>query len=52
MSDSDYPYKNVKSSCKSNKSKYVNMNLTGYSKLGSSYSTYFQVGEVQIKEFL
>ena len=30
MTYSDYPYKDVKSFCKSNKSKYVNMNLTGY----------------------
>ena len=52
MYDADYPYKGVKSTCKSNSSKYVNMKITGYKKLGSSWSTYFPVGEDVIKEAL
>ena len=52
MLDSDYPYKGVKSTCKSDKSKYVDMTVTGYKKLGSSYSTWSAVDEDEIKEFL
>ena len=52
MLDSDYPYKGVKSTCKSDKSKYVDMKVTGYKKLGSSYSTWSPVDEDEIKEFL
>ena len=52
MLDSDYPYKGMKSTCKSDKSKYVDMVVTGYFKLGNSYSTYSCVDEDEIKEFL
>ena len=52
MLDSDYPYKGVKSTCKSDKSKYVDMTVTGYKKLGSSYSTWSAVDEDEVKEFL
>ena len=52
MRQSDYPYKGVKSSCKSDASKYVPMKITGYTKLGSSSSTWSPVDEDEIKEFL
>ena len=52
MLDSDYPYKGTKQSCKSDKTKYVDMTITGYKKLGSSWSTWSAVDEDEIKEFL
>ena len=52
MFDSDYPYKGVKSTCKSDKSKYADMTVTGYFKLGGSSSTYICVDEDEMKEFL
>ena len=52
MTDTDYPYKGTKQTCKSDKSKYVAMKVTGYKKLGSSSSTWSPVDEDQIKEFL
>ena len=52
MTDTDYPYKGVKSTCRSDKSKYVDMTITGYKKLGSSYSTWSAVDEDEVKEFL
>ena len=52
MLDKDYAYKGVKSTCKSDKSKYVDMKITGYTKLGSSSSTWSPVDEDEIKEFL
>ena len=52
MYDADYPYKGVKSTCKSDKTKYADMKVTGYKKLGSSWSTWSAVDEDEIKEFL
>ena len=52
MTDTDYPYKGTKQACKSDKSKYVDMKVTGYKKLGSSSSTWSPVDEDEIKEFL
>ena len=52
MTDTDYPYKGVKQTCKSDKSKYVDMTITGYKKLGSSWSTWSAVDEDEVKEFL
>ena len=52
MTDSDYPYKGVKQTCKQDKSKYVDMSVTGYKKLGTSTSTWSPVDEDEIKEFL
>jgi C1A family cysteine protease len=52
MTDTDYPYKGYKSSCRSDASKYVDMTITGYTKLGSSSSTWDPVDEEEIKEFL
>ena len=52
MTDTDYPYKGTKGTCRSDKSKYVDMTITGYKKLGSSYSTWSAVDEDEVKEFL
>ena len=52
MTDTDYPYKGSKKSCNSVPSKYVDMRITGYTKLGSSSSTWDPVDEDEIKEFL
>ena len=52
MTDEDYPYTGYKGSCKSDPSKYVDMKITGYKKLGSSSSTWSPVDEDEIKEFL
>ena len=52
MLEEDYPYTGVKGKCKSDKSKYIDMKVTGYKKLGSSSSTWSCVDEDEIKEFL
>ena len=52
MLDSDYPYTGTKGTCKSDKTKYVDMSVTGYKKLGSSWSTWSAVDEDEVKEFL
>lgn len=52
MTDTDYPYKGTKGTCKKDKSKYVDMKVTGYKKLGSSTSTWSPVDEAEVKEFL
>ena len=48
----DYPYNGIKSTCKYDESKRVNMIVTGYKKLGSSWSKWSPVDEDEIKEFL
>ena len=48
MYDADYPYKGVKSTCKSNKSKCSDMIIAGYIKLGGSDSTYSCVDEDEV----
>ena len=50
--EEDYPYKGVKSTCKTNYDKCIDMIVTGYKKLGSSYSTWSAVDEDEVKEFL
>ena len=52
MRQSEYGYKGYKDNCYSDASKYVNMRVTGYTKLGSSSSTWSPVDEGEIKEFL
>ncbi len=52
MYEADYPYKGVKQTCKSSSSKYADFTVTGYKKLGSSWSTWSAVDEDEIKEFL
>ena len=52
MYDADYPYTGVKGTCKSDKSKYADFEVTRYLKLGSSTSTWSPVDEDEIKEFL
>ena len=41
MKQADYPYKAIKSTCKADSSKYIDMIVTGYTKLGSSSSVFF-----------
>jgi cathepsin F len=50
--DTDYPYTGRKSTCKQDKSKFVDMTVTGYVKLGSSASTWSPVDEDEVKDFL
>ena len=52
MFDSDYAYTGRKSTCRKNASKYADFKVTGYKKLGSSYSTWSPVDENEVKEFL
>ena len=52
MRQSEYGYKGYKDNCHSDPSRYVNMRVTGYTKLGSSSSTWSPVDEAEIKEFL
>ena len=52
MLDSDYPYTGVDGTCQSDSSKYADFKVTGYKKLGSSWSTWSAVDEDEIKEFL
>lgn len=52
MYEDDYPYTGYKGTCKKDASKYVDMKVTGYKKLGSSTSTWSPVDEDEIKEFL
>ena len=52
MTDVDYPYVGKKQTCKSDATKYVDMKITGYKKLGSSASTWSPVDEEEVKEFL
>ena len=40
MTDADYPYVGYKQSCQKDPSKYIDMKVTGYKKLGSSTSTW------------
>ena len=50
--EEDYPYTGYKGSCKADPSKYIDMKVTGWKKLGSSTSTWSPVDEEEIKEFL
>ncbi len=52
MLESDYPYTGTKSTCKSDSSKYADMLITGYKKLGSSWSEWACTEEDEMKEFL
>ena len=52
MLEEDYPYTGYDGTCKADPSKYIDMKVTGYKKLGSSSSTWSPVDEDEIKEFL
>ena len=50
--EEDYPYTGYKGTCKADPSKYIDMKVTGWKKLGFSSSTWSPVDEDEIKEFL
>ena len=52
MYEADYPYANKKGICKQDSSKFVDMKVTGYVKLGDSSDTFSPIDEDYIKEFL
>ena len=52
MFEADYPYTGRKSTCKSSSSKYADMKITGYIKLGDSFDSYSPADEDEMKEFL
>ena len=52
MFEEDYPYRGTKGTCKTDTSKCADIYITGYKKLGSSWSTWSAVDEDEIKEFL
>ena len=52
MYEADYPYANKKGTCQQDSSKFADMRVTGYVKLGDSSETFAPVDEDYIKEFL
>ena len=52
MYEADYPYANKKQTCKQDESKFVDMKVTGYVKLGEGADTFSPVDEDEVKEFL
>ena len=52
MYEADYPYTGYKGTCRKDASKYADFKVTGYKKLGSSWSTWSAVDEDEVKEFL
>ena len=52
LTDSDYPYKGRVQTCNIDRSKCVDMKVTGYKKIGESTYTWFPIDEDEIKEFL
>ena len=52
MYEEDYPYANKKQTCKQDESKFVDMKVTGWVKLGEGTDTFSPVDEEEMKEFL
>jgi cathepsin F len=52
MLEDDYPYKGKKQTCQQDTSKFVDMKVTGFVKLGESTEEFSPVDEDEIKEFL
>ena len=52
MYESDYPYANKQQTCKQDSSKFADMKVTGYVKLGEGTDTFSPVDEDEMKEFL
>ena len=52
MTDSDYPYTGQKSTCAQDSSKFVDMKVTGYIKLGDGSQQFQPTDEGYIKQFL
>ena len=52
MYESDYPYTGKQQTCKQDSSKFADMKVTGYVKLGEGTDTFSPVDEDEMKEFL
>ncbi len=52
MFEADYPYVGYKGTCKENPSKYVDMIVKGFIKIGDSSSTFSPADEDEMKEYL
>ena len=52
MYESDYPYTGKQQTCKQDSSKFADMKVTGYVKLGEGTDTFSPVDEGEMKEFL
>ena len=52
MEDKDYPYTGRKGTCAKDETKYVDMKITGYKKLGDCTSTWCKVPDEDIKNYL
>ena len=52
MYDNDYPYTGKKQACSQDPSKFADMKITGYVKLGEGSDTFAPVDEEEMKEFL
>ena len=52
MYEDDYPYTGEKGTCKSDKTKYADFQVTGYEKLGNWWTVYSAVDEGKVKEYL
>ena len=47
--EDDYPYRGYKNTCKKNSSKYADMKVMGFKKLGKQYTTFDPVDENEMK---
>ena len=52
MLEEDYPYVGYKQTCKEDKTKYVDMKVTGYVKLGDAWESWTPADENEVKELL
>ena len=52
MKESDYPYTGMKGPCKSSSARYIDMKVTGYSKLGEASPIYGPADEDEMKILL
>lgn len=52
MYEADYPYTGEKGTCQSDASKYADIQITGYEKLGNWWTVYSCVDESKVKEYL
>ena len=52
MYEKDYPYTGEKQACQQDSTKFADMKITGYVKLGDGSDTFTPVDEEEMKEFL